>query len=100
GEIGFAGASLIPLHDGKIVLQIALPSPAGLHFRGGRSPMNEKKDGIAIIASSNRNPLLTVPDCDLDAFIDTARRDDFLEIANDAGGPLPIEYRCSSIFRS
>jgi len=83
GAVAFAGTALIPLHDREVIFPAVLKEPARRHLRRSRASVNHEQHRIAAVATSNRYPLLSSADRNLQQFLDTVRRDDLACLADD-----------------
>src|SRR3546814_4634559 len=79
GEEGLAGAALVVVDDGEVLLERALELPGRRHQRRCRPAVDEKDDGVVAVLAADVDPLVDAADPRLAGFLDAGRGADALQ---------------------
>src|SRR3546814_14678502 len=71
---GLAGAPLVPLDDGEIILPRALIQPVDRHLGGSGTTVNEQQHRVPSVAAAPRDPLLDPADFDRETYFTDRKR--------------------------
>src|SRR3546814_9765513 len=93
GEEGLAGAALVVVDDGEVLLGRALELPGRRHQRRRRPAVDEEDDGVVAVLAADVDPLADAADPLLAGFLDAGRGDDALQVADDVPG---LGIHCSA----
>src|SRR3546814_3940714 len=81
-----AGAALVVVDDGEVLLERALELPGRRHQRRRRPAVDEEDDGVVAVLAADVDPLADAADPLLAGFLDAGRGDDALQVADDVPG--------------